>query len=601
MGGMGMKLRQVWWSVLVSVGAGFLMVHVAQGQSTVAPQDAYYYDGGFNFGVAGQSVQYALNRIYYRYQDSGHRIAARDLDGDLIFDATLGAGTHHDFAVGPSGELYFIWTQTGGTQIRQYDEPGQHVRIFGPDGTVDTVFSTSNPKIRVSAATGRVYFMPLSDLGGGHSDYDDNNVNGLIYVFEGNGTFVKTIDTNGILAASLENGGARTFEIGTTEDGIEQLWVRARTGFMKVFSIDGVFDRAMSYTGDSRFVVHKGILYRPGGSSNANLVFSNLSDLGQELSRYRALNFFHQGTAGEKRFLGYSDDGRLVLWWRDQNIIFLYSPTYRTLDLHTRNAVPNAMVFSVEQRDGTGILDIRYRVDDPDNETVKTAMLALTGGASSLLNVVEMETFPDGTAGVLGDGVAVGQVHALAWDAATDWSVDFGTVSVLVLARDDRPYWFDTHLVEIPADGDRPAVTITRNPLEEHDFQMQWMWLVATKDPSISFVDGIVFGVGGDWDAVQLTDANGSTNPDGRAFLLARDGLRVATAAELTRAKQGATPGNIIQQTTFARMHSQPATARAVMPYRINEYGIESFDSSTSGYDYRSTSGNLWYAVVDQD
>ncbi len=110
----------------------------------------------------------------------------------------------------------------------------------------------------------------------------------------------------------------------------------------------------------------------------------------------------------------------------------------------------------------------------------------------------------------------------------------------MALARDSRSHWFDLHLVEIPADGVRSAVTISRNPLQESDFLAGFLWLVAKQDSSVELIDGVLFGTIGADDGVIL--ANGSTSTAaGREFLLKRDGLRIATAAEVTRAREGTT------------------------------------------------------------
>jgi hypothetical protein len=141
-------------------------------------------------------------------------------------------------------------------------------------------------------------------------------------------------------------------------------------------------------------------------------------------------------------------------------------------------------------------------------------------------------------------------------------------------------------------------VTISRNMLEEYDFTMQWFWLIATNDPSISITDGIIFGQGGSYDGQQLTDSQGKSTSAGRAFLLERDGLRTATADEIIRAREGATPGFTVQLTPPNRILSNnPSNQTRVLPLRINEYGIESWSSSAGTFNYTPASSNLWYVV----
>ena len=126
--------------------------------------------------------------------------------------------------------------------------------------------------------------------------------------------------------------------------------------------------------------------------------------------------------------------------------------------------------------------------------------------------------------------------------------------------------------------------------MDEYDFTMQWLWLMATGDPSISNVDGILFGVGGNYDSVQLTDSQGKSTDEGRNFLLERDGLRIATPSEITRAREGATPGFRVTLTPPQRIVNSQGRA---MPNQINEYGIESQNSS----QWAPTSTSQWHVV----
>ena len=227
-----------------------------------------------------------------------------------------------------------------------------------------------------------------------------------------------------------------------------------------------------------------------------------------------------------------------------------------------------------------------------------TAALAFPDGNQNILNALPLTTFSEGTESNLGAGMTTNTGHRISWNAGVDWNVDFGSISVMILARDSRAHYFDVHLVDIPADGERPALTISRNMLEEYDFTMQWFWLIATSDPSISITDGIIFGQGGTYDGQQLTDSQGVSTPEGRAFLLERDGLRVATAAEIVRAREGATPGFTVQLIPPDRILSiNPSNNSRILPQRINEYGIESWSSSVGIFSYSPTSSNLWHVV----
>jgi hypothetical protein len=108
------------------------------------------------------------------------------------------------------------------------------------------------------------------------------------------------------------------------------------------------------------------------------------------------------------------------------------------------------------------------------------------------------------------------------------------------------------------------------------DFLAQFLWLVATRDPSVGLVDGTLFGTSGAYDGVILASGTTSTAA-GRAFLLARDGLRIATDAEVIRAREGATPNFVVSLTPQLQMNRGQfnSSADASFPRRINEFGIE--------------------------
>jgi hypothetical protein len=274
------------------------------------------------------------------------------------------------------------------------------------------------------------------------------------------------------------------------------------------------------------------------------------------------------------------------------------NPVFRTFDPLSRNAIPNPVVSLIQQREATTVLDIDYRVEDADDAAVTTAALAFPDGDQNILSALPLTTFSEGTEANLGEGTATNTRHRISWNAGVDWNVDFGSISVMVLARDSRTFYFDVHLVDIPADGERPALTISRNRLEEYDFTMQWFWLIATNDTSISITDGIIFGQGGTYDAQQLTDSQGKSTAAGRAFLLERDGLRVATPEEVVRAWEGATPGFTVSLAPPNYIRSvDPVPAGRNLPQRINEYGIESYKSTSGYWNYSSSSTNLWYVV----
>lgn len=67
------------------------------------------------------------------------------------------------------------------------------------------------------------------------------------------------------------------------------------------------------------------------------------------------------------------------------------------------NVAPNPVIVSAAMRPGTTLMDVVYRVDDPDDATVKTRALAFVDGERSFAKVIKPVTFVEGTAAKIGD------------------------------------------------------------------------------------------------------------------------------------------------------------------------------------------------------
>jgi hypothetical protein len=62
------------------------------------------------------------------------------------------------------------------------------------------------------------------------------------------------------------------------------------------------------------------------------------------------------------------------------------------------NIAPTVVIQSAAMRPGTTLMDVVYRVNDPDDATVKTRALAFVDGGRSFANVLKPVTFVEGTA-----------------------------------------------------------------------------------------------------------------------------------------------------------------------------------------------------------
>ena len=126
------------------------------------------------------------------------------------------------------------------------------------------------------------------------------------------------------------------------------------------------------------------------------------------------------------------------------------------------NVAPTVVVHSAAMRPGTTYMDISFRVNDPDDATVKVRALAFINGVRSFANVLKLQTLVDGTEVLLGDAVPANTDHTLTWDVGADWNIDLGEVKIEIMARDERGLLhFDW--VTIPATDTTDELTISLN------------------------------------------------------------------------------------------------------------------------------------------
>lgn len=546
--------------------------------TSFAPQDSTHIARTYEL-LPGEdqwrNAKVANQRIWYTVDSYGHPLRARNFAGELVFEKDVpNARLDYGYDVAADGRLY-VFTESSYRQVRvtRVSPEGTILGDFGPNGPGEGWFDAYQ-EITVSPVSGRVY---VSDELFGRTDPARK---GLVRVFDRDGNYLHDIRTSGILASTLENGIVRLLAH-ADEQGQDELYVIdsnpsiSSSANFKVFGGDGQFRRLVT-----------GGIFSP--NSNSSLMGSvrlweDRLLFGYGDSLHVAPSSVANGSevlaqVGLPQYctvLGVDDRGGLI--GASSNKLWAFSyPNFSNFDAVTRNAVPNPWVLGISQRPGTATVDVDYRVDDLDDATVTTALVALANGEVNLGNILPMNRLTEGTASRVGTAQPTGTVQRVTWDAGSDWNVDFGTLRVMALARDSRSHWFDVHLVEIPADGPRPAVTISRLPLTESDFLGQFLWLVATKDPSVRLVDGVLFGTSGAEDGVILA-SGATTTTAGREFLLRRDGLRLATAEEVTRAREGATPGFTVQLTPPLQMvRKDPAGS---FPRRVNEFGIEASDS----------------------
>jgi hypothetical protein len=217
------------------------------------------------------------------------------------------------------------------------------------------------------------------------------------------------------------------------------------------------------------------------------------------------------------------------------------TPYYTFVDAsHSNSAVPIPFVESVSQRRNTTLVDIDYRVNDPDSPVVTTGLLAFRGSVAddseSLANVIKLTSLVENTETNRGPNQTANITHRVTWDAS-EASTDFDNFQFLVLANDDRPL-LDFRFITIPASGSDPELTMSSDAVSDERLLGIWFWLIATKDPAITFTNGVVNGVAGPF-AGQMLASGRTTTSSGRALLYQKLNVTNASPGQISRAQRG--------------------------------------------------------------
>lgn len=212
-------------------------------------------------------------------------------------------------------------------------------------------------------------------------------------------------------------------------------------------------------------------------------------------------------------------------------LVWATSPT-----LVGANTAPTVVIQSAAMRPGTMLMDVVYRVNDPDDATVKTRALVFVDGVRSFANVIKPVTFVEGTAAKLGDAISSNTNHTLTWDVGADWNVDLGQVKFEVLAMDQRGLLpFDW--ITIPAAGGKPTLTISKDAPTDAQVLNAYFWQYAAGDTGLSLSNGVLRGnsTSGIFNNTDL--ANGVTvMPYGPPFVFKRMNLAAADPIEMNDA-----------------------------------------------------------------
>jgi hypothetical protein len=200
------------------------------------------------------------------------------------------------------------------------------------------------------------------------------------------------------------------------------------------------------------------------------------------------------------------------------------------------NTAPTVVIQSTAMRPGTTLMDVVYRVNDPDDATVKTRALAFVDGTRSFAKVLKPVTFVEGTAAKLGDAIPANVDHTLTWDVGADWNIDLGKVKFEVLAMDQRGLLpFDW--ITIPAAGGKPAMMISKDAPTDAQVLNALFWRYADGDSGLSLANGVLRGTAASGVFKNVDLVSGVTvKTYGSPFILKRMNLAVAESTEMNHA-----------------------------------------------------------------
>jgi hypothetical protein len=301
----------------------------------------------------------------------------------------------------------------------------------------------------------------------------------------------------------------------------------------------------------------------------------------------------------------YYDDWNRAQWTHSSDIISIqgeilkhWKRAYRTKGLPTPNVIPQPVVHSISQRPGTNILDIDFEVIDPDDDTVTAGILGTIAIEDStnewgeyqnnsnqefndLTKLIIPTSLTDGTDSLIGQPIATNEIHRVSWYVKGDWSELTGDLKVGVFAQDARRSMpVDLHFLKIPTEDGN--LTISRSPLKDSDMLNYFQYLLSIGDPRVKFENGKILNSSDESFIENISNDYSSLGIGisklGRDFFMNDLGYRWASIAELSIAREAATPGTVNEWDATNQVKPRN------LPGRVNEYGFDTGNHGTRAW-----------------
>ncbi len=378
------------------------------------------------------------SKIIKRYNNQGGLI--NSFGGSTHFSATSLYDVYRQMlTLNASGEICAL--SPAGYKVNIFTQDGVFVRSFGEQGTAASQF-------------GSIPYSITSTRDGRHvvSSSADGNINaGRLSIFDKDGAWVdkftvgeSDIDAQVNINSTVE--GLIISQDATTTNG----YYKQHNEFVRVASGNKTLYYYLPGLDNSTYPSYKPFLYYTFGIAsrpNGDIVASTGTELRVWKRRYQGS---HVAMAPK--------------------------------------ALPLPSVLKVGQRAGTAILDVDFVVYDADSTLAEVALLAYKNGESKPSKLILPTSFVEGTQSSMGPSVQTNQIQRVSWNVGADWDVETGSVSVEVLAKDDR-------LLKAQKFAYAPGGAPNASGIQDPDPHSSWLWLLAKRDPAIKFENGKIVGV----------------------------------------------------------------------------------------------------------
>ena len=535
--------------LLLAALLGLLGPLASSSHALVAPQDNWrtYSNYGWSFpGLPRALVAGSNDDLYVAVQNSsgGTSIEVFSRTGTFLrhFADLPELGRVASLAFGPAGSLYVF---SSDQFVRAYAPDGTLSKQWGGPGTGGGLFGTVGSGALIATdSTGNVY---VADQG-----------NRLVQKFSSSGAFLLQWGGPGTLAGQFGTSGVMMLSVTPQNKVLVAANVSGR--LLQLFNPDGSIISTPSNSGALTATSSTPLLgVFPDGLVALSRSLSIVSVYDENLTLRGGLSVpttqragIAINSRGDYYVASYTTDGAGVT----TGTVTRYERGYSVDNPVAVNALPQPVLLSTEQRPSTPYVDIDYKVIDADDATVRVALLGFVDGGNDLGKILKLSTFVEGTASRVGLGQSTNEVRRVTWNAAADWSVEFGNVQIEVLAQDSRGL-LPVHWITLPAQGANPALEISQRPVTDTEWLSLWYWLIATNESDIALANGQITGVGGAFDGQVLATTENSTSATteaGRAYLRAKCGVRALTEAEIARANAGQFGLSSVNEFSVARL-----------------------------------------------